>query len=156
MAENDKKLWDVIKVTSSIIFNNVAIGNIIFKSFENNKWIQRDNIIDNLMQYKKGNIIDVISNTIKNDNRINDKWDSDKHNKMLYQLLLTVYKDQKVTRASILNEFIATLPQSDVKKKKNKDVTQFNECNPTQIIHHLVNIFKKKWKLLVIKHYKKN
>eukprot|EP01084_Bolivina_argentea_P318915 553172_1 len=124
-------LWTVLKTTSSIIFGSISIGNCIYEAFQKNQWFSIDYVLDNLIQFKQNNynIIDIIVNNIKNDTQISDTWNDKKHNNILYQLLLTIYKDNIIHIPTILNEFIATL---------QTDEFNFNDCNTRQLIQILI------------------
>ena len=64
------------------------------------------------------------------------KWNAKNDGNILYQLLLTIYKDKMTQISEILNEFIAVIPLQT-------QLIAFRDCNWAQIINILIHyIFK--------------
>eukprot|EP01084_Bolivina_argentea_P027886 51809_1 len=114
--------WKLIKITSSIIFDDVNIGNCIYNTFVNNNWVHKDDILDNLIEFKQNNIVSMIVDNIYKNSITSNKWDKERDNDILYRLLLTIYKDNKINIKDILSEFIATITPA-------ADVINFSDCN---------------------------
>eukprot|EP01084_Bolivina_argentea_P226860 383147_1 len=127
-----QQLWNVIKIATTLIFNSVYIGNRIYNTFKQNKWNKIDYVLNNLIQFETNNIINLTANSVKNNDKIQVKWDDNRDNKILYQLLLAIYKDKKTNILDLLNEFIAILPFQSA-------TTKFYDCNTLQIICILTN-----------------
>eukprot|EP01084_Bolivina_argentea_P128589 227275_1 len=125
-------LWSIIKTASALIFGNIDIATCIYKTFQENKWSVIDDILNDLIQFETNNIIHIILKNIKNDGKLCNQWDENRDNKILYQLLLTIYKDSNINIASILNEFIAITPFKS-------ETFDFYDCNTRQLIQILIN-----------------
>eukprot|EP01084_Bolivina_argentea_P275239 469345_1 len=129
---NDKEfIWNIIKTSSCIMFGSINVANCIYKTFKDNSWFKMDDILNNLIEFKENNIISIIENNMKNNNKIGRKW-TDNNNTILYQLLLTIYKDKKTNISNILKAFTTILPQENT-------TNTFTQCNPQQIVQILIN-----------------
>eukprot|EP01084_Bolivina_argentea_P274178 467266_1 len=133
--DNHKDTWSVITVASSLIFDNIEIGKCIYTTFKNKNWIDREFILNNLIQHKKNNIISVIYTNINKNTKLNQKWEEKKHSNILYQLLLTIYKDNKINISNILNDYIAIIPPHHTENT----IVNLSHCTVTQIIQVLIH-----------------
>eukprot|EP01083_Nonionella_stella_P066811 176256_1 len=111
--------WSVVTTVSGVLFDGkfkVDI-NCIQKAFESST---------------NGNITDVLDNLDSGASQYKWQENEEQHKTILYQLLLTVFKDNNTNISNILQDFIAMTPN------RISTSIAFKDCNLRQIVYILI------------------